>query len=287
MARKEGYDKSFASPADYDDGFVMSDAAKVMRNEAISRNCNKQETVNNKADNSGRKTMSLVLNKKPITEYEANKSQKYDDYYWKCSVEEREKMLDKMAEYEYTEDDYDQNVEIQVTERDEVKPSKQEFYAISDFIEQTGADRNIDDPDKIDTHRYVQIAIYNNGVPTSEQLNQNDRYDKSNQPYSPDAVIIAYESIPKGDTHEFWQVDSKNGKNETYIVPKGKYEILKTLSAEESAKYQDVRDGIAFERQVNSGVFPKSLLQLASKLDSKNEGIGGHNGSSGPECPGE
>ena len=126
------------------------------------------------------------------------------------------------------------------------------------------------------TGRYVEIEVYYAGVPTSEQLNLNDRYDKSNQPYTPDAVIIAYESIPKNGVHEFWQVDSKDSSDHVKYLERDKYNIKHTLSSEEAAKYQDVRDGIAFRQQVRSGVFPKNLLELATKCkendDSKPNG---------------
>jgi hypothetical protein len=123
----------------------------------------------------------------------------------------------------------------------------------------------------IDTGRYVEIEVYYNGVPTSEQLNLNDRYDKSNQPYVPDAVIIAYESIPKNGVHEFWQVDSKDGSDHIKYLERDKYIIRHTLSSEEAAKYQDVRDGIAFRQQVRSGIFPKNLLELAAKCKENDD----------------
>ena len=278
MARREGYDKSFASPADYDDGFVMSDTAKAMKDEAIRRNMNRNMNKNNENQTENKNKFSLVLSEKPITKCSADKNQTYSDYYWKCSDREREEMLKLMDEYGYNEDDYDDSrIEYEYTERDAMKPPKDKYDAIVGFIEQTARyDINVEDSSMIDTGRYVEIEVYYAGVPTSEQLNLNDRYDKSNQPYTPDAVIIAYESIPKNGVHEFWQVDPKDSSDHVKYLERDKYNIKHTLSSEEAAKYQDVRDGIAFRQQVRSGVFPKNLLELATKCkendDSKPNG---------------
>ena len=283
---KEGFDKSFASPADYDDGFVESDAARWAREEAIKANVNakknkEQKTTNTTQDlktedlakKSKNSKSSLVLHKKPITVCSTNLDANYSDYYWTCKASERQDMLKRMWEYDYTEDDYDNNgYELQVTERDEMKPSKDKFYAISDFIEQTGFDRkDIIDPTMVDTGRYLKINYYKNGIPDRTDGRYNDPYDKSNQPYAPDATMIVYESVPRGEYHEFWRVDEAKSKSSIFVVDDEHFEIEHKLTPQEASKYVEKRDSMAYSQQVNKGILPKSVNNLFAMRDKADE----------------
>ena len=271
MNNIKDFDKNFASPADYADGFIESDAVRYEKEK------NKQSGLTKI------NTKKLVLNKQPLTKYSASKSQNYSDYYWKCDGSERTKMLNLMSEYNYTEDDYNDSeyhMCEETTERDMLKPSKKEYDAICDYIEQTGADRNIQDSNMIDTCRYLKIEVYNKGIPTSDQILLNDKYDKSNQRYAPDEIITVYESIPNGDTHEFWQVSPKTSQDVYHFLDKNQYKIQETLSHEEAAKYQVTRDKMAYRQQLNTGILPKSYAEMMDQLNTNKDSIeyDGHGG---------
>lgn len=290
--RREGYDRSFASPADYDDGFVESDMARMEREAAIQANIDRkiarEQSAAAKATevkpaevkpaattHKPRSKGTYVLHKVPITLHKTAPGEAGSDRFWRCSDAERDSMLKIMDEYGFTEDDYDDDpFKYEISERTMARPSKADFEAISDFIEQTAHyDVNMRDTSMVDTGRYLKINYYGNGVPNRNDGRWNDPYDKSNQPYAPDDTMIVYESVPRFGMHEFWRVDEAKSKFTISFIPRDKYEIVHTLTADECAKYVDKRNSMAYTKQVDAGILPKNvsnLFAMRDQMDSKN-----------------
>jgi len=277
---REGYDKRFASPADYDDGFVESDHARFEREAAIQANINRKIQKETQAKSESpvvekattRKTSSkprITLSKQPITKHSSSFDDDLSDYYWRCSDSERESILKLMDEYGFSEDDYDDDpFKYEISERIMARPSKDKFDAISDFIEQTAHyDSEVQHSSMINTGRYLKINVYDKGLPDRTDGQYNDPYDKSNQPYAPSDTMIVYESVPNGKFHEFWRVDEPKSKSTVCFYDKNHFEIVHTLTLEESAKYEPKRNQMAYDQQVALGYLPKTVTALFAMRD--------------------
>lgn len=188
---------------------------------------------------------TFTINKVP--EIKHRNGGTYDNYYWTAPKSEVNRMIGLMAEYEYTEDDYmTDNYEIQVSERNEVKPSYQEYLAFTDFMQQSGLDNHKEleqHRSVVDTGRYMDINIGKDIYTVYESV----------------PIFSEVNGLPEIHGHELWPL-VKNGQpvntdaSVERMISDINYDVIRTIPYEEAKdKYQQQRDMIAYNIQNNEG----------------------------------
>lgn len=137
---------------------------------------------------------------------------------------------------------------------------------VFDYIDQIGGKLDPENSTKIDTGRYLKIAIKPQGMDPDKHY---DAYDKSMARPEPEIQTV-YESVPNGNTHEFWVLD--NYKPETTNVSylsHGSYDVVSELSYEEAKEFEPARDAMAYIFQTNEGTAPQSVRELLNQGSKK------------------
>lgn len=185
-------------------------------------------------------------------------SKKEDNPYWTMDGKTRDKHIALGRECGFF-DDVDFVEELHKRENsygpDSLTDEEQGFLrivkdpdALFEFAEESGyLDKQnlIDSGDshKINTDRFLRIKYYENGVPDRTDGQYSDAYDKSTQPYEPTETILVYESVPKGDMHEFWRVGSESKDSFSVLVTDpSHYTVDRVLSDVEARLYNNRRN---------------------------------------------
>ena len=287
--RKDGYDKSFASPEDYEDGFQESDMARMMRESAIAANVVRKYGTPDELPVVSKPVLpALEKPSSPVIDKPGDKNP-----YWTMDGKQRDKYVNFLLDTGFTEDDHADFAERvdyygmdSLTEDEQMlmNMSKDDVINGWDFIDAIKADEKSKESHQIDTGRYVKISYYVNGLPDRTDGRYSNPYDKSQQPYAPTESFIAYESVPSGDMHEFWKMDEKKNHISVVCADIQHYTVNHVLTSKESEKYQARRDAYAatFDKNVSKSSSYEKLLRLAGK-----DRDAGDDGGSTPPPPGE
>ena len=311
--KRVGYDRSFASPADYEDGFIESDAARVAREEAIRANVarkNERETAlssdevafilsatgtkeptsveETKADLRERISTDILIDdskhnledsyeimrpsfaqswahtslSRPTGAPGTGKNIRIpdDDIYWTMDGITRDKhlMLAKEAGFFDDCDFLEHTMELaNMYGMEALEESVQAFWqnvsrpdALMEYADSTGFTKNqefvTNATHEVNTGRFLRIAYYKDGKPDRTDGQYSNPYDKSAQPYATPEYITVYESVPRGDHHEFWRVGPESKDTfSAMIVGRDNYSVIKVLSDKEASLYEGRRKEFA------------------------------------------